>query len=119
MYEERIRVFEHNGYRILLHDYSNLTGDSMMLVLREAAAGVTHRGKGLNILTDVRGTFATRETVDALKKLAHSATPFVRKSAVVGVTRMQRILLDAIRAVTGRQIRAFDTFEEARDWLAG
>lgn len=115
---ERIRLLNHKGARIVFHDYSNLSGDALLATIREAASKVTTRGSGLNILTDVSGSYATREAMDELKALARKATPYVRKSAVIGMTGLKRILLEAVRTLTGRNIRTFNTMPEAMDWLA-
>lgn len=114
---DRVQVIEYKGKQILLHDYSNLKGDELMSVLRKASSMVDKRGSDLNILTDVRGVFATKEAMDELKGLAKKATPYVRKSAVVGVEGIKKVFLDAVRMVTGRQIKAFSTVEDAKEWL--
>ncbi len=114
---DRIRIVEYKGKRILLHDYSNLKGDELISVLREASSMVDKRGPDLNILTDVRGVVASKEAMDELKGLAKKATPYVRKSAVVGIQGIKKVFLDAVRMVTGRQIKAFSTVEGAKEWL--
>ncbi len=114
----RIRTYQHRGRTILLHDYSDLAGEEAMEVLRYAANLVDKRGPDLNILTNVSGAEASKEAVEALQALGKKAAPYVRKSAIVGITGMKLVLLKAARVVLGRPIATFDTVQEAEDWLA-
>lgn len=45
-------------------------------------------------------------------------TPYMMKSAVVGASAAMKAVMATLRFFSGRDIRAFDTTEEALEWLA-
>jgi hypothetical protein len=101
-----------------VHDFSNLTRDQAPGAVREAAAIVHTHGSNLRVLTDVTGSYGSKENLDELKALTKKGSPYIVKSAIVGVVGIKRILLDAVTAFVGRPIKAFDTRDAALDWLA-
>jgi len=115
---QRIRTYQHRGATILLHDLSELSGADALVAVRHAASLIDQRGSGLNILTNVTGTEASKEAVEALRALGARATPFVRKSAIVGATGLKLALVKAVRIVFRRPIQTFDSVQDAQDWLA-
>ena len=44
-------------------------------------------------------------------------TPYIKASALVGVSGVQKVVLAAIKALTGRDFYLADTMEEAQEWL--
>lgn len=44
--------------------------------------------------------------------------PYVKASAVVGLSGLQQIVYNGIMKITGREIKSFSTLAEAKDWLA-
>jgi len=75
--------------------------------------------KLLRLLTDVTEAHYTTEAVSVLKEFSKSTTPYMKASAVVGVTGVKWIILQSLIKLTGREIKLFDTRENARVWLAG
>lgn len=59
-----------------------------------------------------------KEMVAAEREVAQKATPYLKKSAVVGSSQLGMAIIATLRFFTGRDIRTFDTMEEALDWLA-
>ena len=110
---------EHNGKEILYVDYSGLYDEE----LANATFEVNDFFKKLEkheilILVDVRNSYATEKlTVDVLKKNATIAKPYAKKTAVVGVTKTQDVILTVVNMFSGLQVKPFNTVEEAKDWL--
>jgi hypothetical protein len=77
-----------------------------------------HPPKSMLIITDVTNTGYDTEVATMFKEYAAHNTPYVKASAVVGVTGMQKIILRAIIALTGRDFHLAATLDEAKDWLA-
>ena len=75
--------------------------------------------KSLRLLTDVTHTHYTTEAVNILKEFSKATTPYMKASAVVGVTGVKWIIVQSLIKLTGRDIKLFDTRENAREWLAG
>jgi hypothetical protein len=73
--------------------------------------------KSALILTDSTGATYNSEVSTAMKNFSQNNTPYVKGSAVVGADSMRKVLVAAIRLATKRDIRTFDSREEALDWL--
>jgi len=43
--------------------------------------------------------------------------PYLKASAVIGITKPLKIMLKAYQVLTGQKVKAFNSFEEASDWL--
>lgn len=76
-----------------------------------------HLPKSLLIITKVSNTGFDTEVANLMKEYAKHNTPYVKASAVVGVSGLQKIILTAIKAATGRDFYLAKTEEEAREWL--
>lgn len=68
-------------------------------------------------LTDVTDSYVFGEALELLKKAGKTAKAITRKSATVGLTSSKRILLNSLNRFADTNVKAFDTIEEARDWL--
>jgi len=67
---------------------------------------------------DVRNSYAYEKfTVDALKRNATIAKPYSKKTAVIGVTKTQEIILTVVNMFSGLGVKPFNDIKEAKDWL--
>lgn len=105
----------------MLQDFSGLTGPSQALAaIAEARAFMERQPRGeVLVLTDVSGTLFNQEVVDAIKALAEHHKPWVKASALVGLTPLMRIIYRAVVALTRREIRVCETRDEAVAYLLG
>lgn len=105
----------------MLQDFSGLTGPSQALAaIAEARAFMERQPRGgMLVLTDVSGTTFNQEVVDAIKELAEHHKPWVKASALVGLTPLMRIIYRAVVALTRREIRVCETRDEAVAYLLG
>jgi hypothetical protein len=75
-------------------------------------------GHELLLLVDVRNSQAKEKiVVDALKQNAIIIKPYVKKAAVVGVTFTQETILTVVNMFSNLDLKPFNTFDEAKDWL--
>jgi hypothetical protein len=123
---DRIRWEEHKGKKILILDYSGLHAikpeekKELLETIQKAvdlSATLTTKACYLTIATDGQ---ADNDVLGALKEFAAftNKKQIVEKECVVGITGIQKILLNAINLFSGGKLRPFDTVEEAKDWLA-
>lgn len=117
---ERTRFIEHRGTRILLQDYSGIRDPQQ--ALREIARSrelVARQPPGsLLILTHVRDARYNAAVLQAMKEMAAHNAPYVKASAVVGMSGLHRIAYQAVILFSRRTIRVFDGEADALDWLA-
>ena len=118
--EQRTYFIEHRGVRILLLDFSRVMDSDMALrtiaQAKEVVAGQPH--DSLLTLTTVEGSHFDSSIVTALRDLAEHNRPYVRAAAVVGLSGLMRVVFSTLVHLTGRNMRAFDRMEDARDYLA-
>jgi len=115
---ERERWIEHAGHRILLHDYSNLSGDEYTNAIHDRVASLT--GSGLTdvlLLLDVTESFVSKDALAAFKQAGVDVRPHVSKIAVIGITGLQKYLLHLINQFSAVDAKPFDSRAEALDWL--
>lgn len=117
---ERTRFVDHGGTRILLIDFSGLREPAEIFAQIERTEAVVARQppKSLRVLTDVSDARYNSEVIQALKGLMKHDEPYVRASAVVGVDGIKRAVLSTLILFSKRRLEAFDTREQAMDWLA-
>jgi len=73
--------------------------------------------KSLLVITKVTNTGFDTEVAGIIKEYAQHNTPYVKASAVVGIAGWAKIILTAVKALTGRDFHITDTMEEAQEWL--
>jgi hypothetical protein len=117
---ERVRFIKHKGRDIICIDISNSKSEEENIeVLQKAREFIDVQApKSALLLTDVTNAHYGPRGAEAMKAYSKANTPFVKASAVVGVTGIKRVIYQAIVKMTGRHIATFDTVEQALDWLA-
>ncbi len=116
---ERIQFIQHKGKQILHLDLTNAKATEVVQLVRDATPVIAAQpAKSLRTLTDVTDMNFNTEAAEALKQFTKHNKPFVIAGAVVGVTGLKQIIYNAVLKFSGRNIVAFDTLEQAKDWLA-
>jgi hypothetical protein len=116
---ERIKFIEHKGKKILHLDFTQAHADEVIQIIREAKGVIAAQPKkSILTLTDVTDIKFNSATADAMKEFASHNKPYVSAGAVVGVTGLKQIIYNAVVRFTGRNLVAFDSRGQAKDWLA-
>ena len=74
--------------------------------------------KSLLVITNVINTGFDSEVAGIIKEYAQHNTPYVKASAIVGIAGWAKVILVAVKTVTGRDFYLADTMDEAQEWLA-
>lgn len=119
---ERVRVIQHNGAEIIYVDLSNY-GANTITELKQTVDSAKRLvaqkpQKSVLILTHVTNTGFNNEISSIIKEYASHNTPYVKASSLVGVSGLQKIILTAVKALTGRDYFLAESDEQAKDWLA-
>ena len=114
----QLKYIEHKGKRILYIDFRNKNGDQNVATLDEVANEMrTWKQKGLT-LSDFRNSTGSSAYMARIKKLGVEVfIPMTIKNAAIGLTGLQKVLLNAFNSFCKTEARAFDTEEEAKEWL--
>jgi ribosomal protein S20 len=70
-------------------------------------------------ITNVSNTGFNSDISSMMRDYAAHNTPYIKASAIVGVTGLQKIIYQAIKKFTGRDFHLTETMEDAKEWLAG
>jgi hypothetical protein len=110
---------EYEGREILYVDYSGLHDEELAKATFEVNDFLKKLGKDeILILVDVRNSYAYEKlTVEAFKKNATIAKQYTKKTAIIGVTKTQEVILTVVNMFSGLGIKPFNNVEEAKDWL--
>jgi hypothetical protein len=99
-------------------DCSNCLPSDVLGIIDECARVVQSQPrKSVRTLIIAGGGRFELETISRLKNLAKDNEPFVLKSAVVGITGLQQVVIMTVSKFSKREFNLFDTVEEAKDFL--
>jgi hypothetical protein len=111
----------HEGKTILCLDIAGLQvrdkPDFHKLVAQAKHNISQYPPKSVLVITNVTDTRFDTEIANMIKEYAQHNTPYIRASSVVGVSGWAKVILTAVKAVTGRDFHLADTMEEAKEWL--
>lgn len=115
----RVQFIEHKGRKILHLNFTNCKPVDVHPIISEAKNAIkTQPLKSVCTLTDVTESAFNSRLSDALKEFVAHNKPYVLAAAVVGVTGLKQIILNAVMKFSGRELHAFDSLDEAKDWLS-
>ncbi len=114
------RWIDHKGQRIFVCDYSGFKNDLEALKAENSAvqAELTAQPRDSVLeLVDIRDTVGSREAVSLIKASASRTKPHIRKSAVLGITGVLKVLAQGVSRVSGLGLTLFEQEDAAKDWL--
>ncbi len=116
---ERIYPIFYENRKIYFSDWTNISSVAQALAIMEETTNYIKQLNELNLLeiVDVTNSYATVETLMAIKKIAKEVKKFSKKKAMLGITGAKKVLLNSVNNIANTQIRAFDSKEEALEWL--
>ncbi len=115
---ERVKFIDHKGKRILHLDFTNARADEVVHIIREAKGVIAKQpAQSIRTLTDVTDLKFNTDAAEAMKEFASHNKPYVAAAAVVGVTGLKKIIYNAVVKFSGRNLVAFDSIGQAKEWL--
>lgn len=116
----RAKLIDHKGFRIVYIDFSNCPIEEAHGVVAAAKPLIRSQPeKSVLTLTYTDGGKFDSEIIGTLKEFTKGNEPYVKAAAVVGITGLQKIVLDAITFFSKREFATFDNMEKAKDYLIG
>ena len=115
----RTEFIVYKGFRILDLDLRGSKDINQNIAAFQLAQKLAMKEplKSLRLLTDVTDAHYTAEGVSVMKDFSKATTPYMKASAAVGVTGIKKIIVQSLMKLAGRDIRLFDTREQALEWL--
>lgn len=115
----RVSQIEHEGVRILYQDFRGLQRlEDANAAFEQSRVAVLAAGQaGALILTDFTGSRFNAQMVEAAKQLAAHNKPYVKASALVGLSGLQTVLFTGVNQSAEREIQWFNDVDAAKGWL--
>ena len=115
----KTKVINHKGINIFYTDFSNTKSEQdINLIIEECINYI--RKQPLNSLiavTNMEKMFFNKKVAGIFPKYLKDNKPYMKKSAVFGMSGLARILFNSIMKLAGRDVRSFETEEQAKDFL--
>ena len=116
---ERAQFIEYKGKKIFVLDFCNCKPTEMQPIINECALQVRSQPKkSVYTITIATGAKYDLDVVEKLKQLTREHEPYVIKSAVVGASGMQQVLLMIVSNFSNRKFEMFDDMEKAKEFFA-
>lgn len=122
MYNSRTpRMIEYKHIQIVYIDFSNLRKPEEIYSEMEIAFAFIRKypPKSLYTLTNISGMHFNNEIFNRFTTYAKGNTPYVKAGAVVGMAGMMQIFYNSFTRITSRDIKAFSSEIEAKEYLSG
>ncbi len=116
---DRIQIVSHKGKQIVVVDFSGLSATEYPAVMHQAMRFIGGMNKGeVLTATVIEGTRFGVGTTDDVKAYSAHIRPYVKASAVVGLSGLQKVIFATVRPFLSQNLQSFDDLEKAKDWLA-
>ena len=116
----RSKWIEYNGKKIFFQDFANLFYNSAQVKqeLEEVQSIVKTEPPGSAlVLSDFRNTNIGSDLLPVMNAASAATKANVKRTAVLGVTGMKRVLADLLTHLTGQSLKYFDDELSAKEWL--
>jgi len=118
LHMDRFRWVLYNGKSVLYQDFSNLRKDELVSILEQSHKRIAEKGEtDIIVVTNINSINFDRNTTKVFEEVSGKNKAFVRKSALYGVGTWQRVAIEAVGKLTGREFAIFKTSEEIDRWL--
>ena len=115
---DRIRFIDHEGVEILFLDFSGATVQEALDVIENATGVIRARPeKSTFTLTYTNGARFDGDVIKNMKEFAKGNEPYVKAAAIVGVTGLQKIVLDTVSLFSKREFGVFSELEDGKRYL--
>ena len=116
----RVNFINHKGVDILYIDWSSAAPWEIREAMHEAKRLIASQPRAsVRTLTNVTDVTMDNATTEMLRDYMAANKPYVLAGAVVGLNDLKMIAFNLVNRVAGRNLRAMDDLEDAKDWLAG
>ncbi|MBN1610191.1 MAG: hypothetical protein JW940_26425 [Polyangiaceae bacterium] len=114
----RAHVIRYSGKDVVFIDFSKATLEGIEAAIEAAIPLIRTRSPGSVLtLTDAGDITISTLANKRISEFMSANKPYVRASAVIGVSGLASAVLATLRIVTGRQIATFERREAALRWL--
>jgi hypothetical protein len=112
-------LIKHKGESIFFIDFEGLkTPEEFKNMIDQCIAYIrSQRPNSVVALTSMKGMHFNKDIRDLISDFISGNKPYMKISAAYGVNGLLRIVYNGVTKFTGRDVRAFETKEQALEWL--
>ncbi len=118
---DRIVEVDHRGTRILCVDLAGMQlkdkFEFYKVVERLRSRVSSAAPHSVRVVTVVTNSPFDADVARTMSSCAEFCGPYVKASAIVGLSGIQRVVLSAIKQKTRREFYIANSMDQARDWL--
>lgn len=115
---ERMRRMDYKGKEIYLMDYSGLKEAEMIALTNLHATTVVAEGKKCYFIANYDNTYGTANYMKAAHAFTQATKSFIPKGAFLGISGPKVALLKGVTYFLNVNFKAFESEQEALDFLA-
>lgn len=113
----RVQKIQYKGKEIIYVNHSRSTIDEMLDTTKQTEELMLTENKRHLLLINISDAFATTKFMVAAKNFGKNTQHLTDKSAIVGISGVKALLLRSYNSVAGAKLKAFETEEEAKEYL--
>lgn len=116
----RVKNFDLMGKQVLFMDYSDLKLEHEILeVIEEGKKYIRNQPQGSVLsLADITNMHFNTEIKSHFVNFTKGNKPYVKASAIVGVTGLKQFIFNGVMQLSGRDVKTFNDLSKAKEWLA-
>ncbi len=115
----RVMFIRHKQKEILSINFSEATYEEFVVEIKKARDIIAQQPpNSIRVLTNLKQIRVNKDMIKTFKEYIDLNKPFVLACALFGVSAQTKVLFQTVIALSHRDIRIFDTEEQAKDWLA-
>ena len=113
-----ITILEHRDKKILYANHKDCGAEIIISTIKQSEELILKMANpDLRLLVDVRNCEITAEVVEQFKVTAKKIKDYRKKTAVLGITGVRKVMLIAVNKFSGIEAKAFDDEISAKEWL--
>jgi len=110
-------LITYKGKEILYVDYRGKSVEEILKTMDEATKFALELNRPLLRLSNMTNVYAVSKVVEKAKVSGKRTRHLTIKRAAVGIVGAKKVLFNAFNRVSGNNAKAFNTVEEAKEWL--
>ena len=113
-------MISHHGKNIFYMDFSGLKSEEeIKSVIEQSIRHIRSQPPKTSIcLANILEMHFNNNIKDIFMDFVKGNKPYMKASAIVGVTGLKQILFNGIMKMTGRDVKSFNELNQAKEWLA-
>lgn len=116
--QPNIKWITHNGKEILYNNRQGYNEDEIIESVMAARDIIMNSGKkDILYLVNSTDNYIVKKVKDTIKQVGKELDPYIKKTAVIGLTVPQQLLINLFNSITSLNIKVFSSLHEAKEWL--